>query len=179
MSPVPSAQQCALELTLSYGCARTGVPARISFARWAMAALTAAGQRGAFEVSMRVVAADEGLALNQQFRGKTYATNVLSFPADPPPRRRGPRILGDIALCAEVVTREAHEQGKTVSAHYAHLTVHGVLHLLGLDHQDEASAEAMEALEIGALARVGYGNPYEIDSWRPDALAAASAVADA
>lgn len=172
MSPVPSAQQCALQLTLSYGCARSGVPARASFERWAAAALAAAGQRGTFEVSMRVVAADEGLALNQQFRGKAYATNVLSFPADMPIRRRGPRMLGDIALCAPVVSREAHEQGKTISAHYAHLTVHGMLHLLGLDHQDEPSAAAMEALEIGALASVGYTNPYEIDHWRPDAVEA-------
>lgn len=151
----------ALELTLSYGCARRGVPARTSFQRWAMAALSSAGQRGHFELSLRVVDADEGLALNRGFRGKAYPTNVLSFPADMPPGP-GPRLLGDIALCAPVVAREAEEQGKSVTAHYAHLSIHGVLHLLGYDHQDEIQASAMEAIEIRALAALGHANPYEL-----------------
>ena len=137
----------ALDLTLSYGCPRRGVPARASFQASALAALTCAGQRGRFELSLRVVDSDEGLALNRDFRGKAYATNVLSFPADLPPRR-GPRLLGDIALCAPVIAREAAEQGKSTSAHYAHLSIHGVLHLLGYDHQDEQSANTMEAIEI-------------------------------
>ena len=115
-----------LDLGLSYGCPRRGVPARASFQRWAMAALLAAGQRGRFELSLRVVDNDEGLALNRDFRGKAYATNVLSFPADLPPRR-GPRLLGDIALCAPVVAREAAEQGKSLAAHYAHLSIHGAV----------------------------------------------------
>jgi len=153
----------ALDLSLSYGCARRGVPARASFQRWALAALIAAGQRGRFELSMRVVDADEGLALNRDFRGKAYATNVLSFPADMPPRR-GPRLLGDMALCAPVVAREAEEQGKPLAAHYAHLSIHGVLHLLGYDHQDEATANVMEAIEIQALAALRHANPYELST---------------
>jgi probable rRNA maturation factor len=151
----------SLQLSLSYGCSRRGVPARASFTRWALAALNSAGRRGKFELSLRVVDAAEGLALNRDFRGKPYPTNVLSFPADPP-RRRGPRMLGDIALCAPVVAHEAQEQGKSVTAHYAHLLVHGVLHLLGHDHQDEATAASMEAIEIQALATLGHANPYEL-----------------
>lgn len=152
-----------LDLSLSYGCPRRGVPARASFQRWAMAALLAAGQRGRFELSLRVVDNDEGLALNRDFRGKAYATNVLSFPADLPPRR-GLRLLGDIALCAAVVAREAEEQGKSLAAHYAHLSIHGVLHLLGYDHQDEEAASAMEAIEIQALAALRHANPYELST---------------
>jgi len=153
----------ALDLSLSYGCGRRGVPARASFQRWALAALIAAGEHGHFELSMRVVDADEGLALNRDFRGKAYATNVLSFPADMPPRR-GPRLLGDMALCAPVVAREAEEQGKPLAAHYAHLSIHGVLHLLGYDHQDEATANVMEAIEIQALAALRHANPYELST---------------
>lgn len=152
-----------LDLSLSYGCPRRGVPARASFQRWAMAALAAAGQGGRFELSLRVVDNEEGLALNRDFRGKAYATNVLSFPADLPPRR-GPRLLGDIALCAPVVAREAAEQGKPLAAHYAHLSIHGVLHLLGYDHQDEEAAAAMEAIEIQALAALRHANPYELST---------------
>lgn len=153
----------ALDLSLSYGCPRRGVPARTSFTRWALAALDCAGQRGRCELSLRIVDADEGLALNRDFRGKAYATNVLSFPADLPPRR-GPRLLGDIALCAPVIAREAAQQGKSVRAHYAHLSIHGVLHLLGYDHLDEATADAMETIEIRALAALGHANPYELSN---------------
>jgi probable rRNA maturation factor len=149
-----------LDVALSYGCPRRGVPASTSFARWAQAALAAAGAQGAFQLSIRVVDADEGLALNRDFRGKAYATNVLSFPADAV-FPGGPRLLGDLALCAPVIEREAGEQGKRPAAHYAHLTVHGVLHLLGYDHEAEAAAAAMEALELKALAALGVANPYE------------------
>lgn len=150
----------ALELMLSYGCPRRGVPARASLTRWELAALATAGTRGAFELSIRVVDIDEGLQLNRDFRGKAYATNVLSFPADAAVPG-GPRLLGDLALCAPVIEREAREQGKRAAAHYAHLTVHGVLHLLGYDHQVDAAATAMEALESRALASLGLANPYE------------------
>lgn len=150
-----------LDLALSYGCSRRGVPVRASFLRWVRAALDAAGMRGAFALSVRVVDADEGLALNRDFRGKAYATNVLSFPADVA-LPRGPRLLGDLAMCAPVIEREAHEQGKLVSAHYAHLCVHGVLHLLGYNHEEDAAAAAMESLEIATLAALGHANPYEM-----------------
>lgn len=149
-----------VEVALSYGCPRRGVPARVSFTNWALAALDAASQDGAFQLSIRVIDADEGLALNRDFRGKAYATNVLSFPADMVVPG-GPRLLGDLALCAQVIEREAREQRKLVSAHYAHLTVHGVLHLLGYDHEVDAAAAAMEALELQALSSLGLGNPYE------------------
>jgi probable rRNA maturation factor len=149
-----------LDVGLSYGCRRHGVPARSSFTRWAQAALAAAGAQGAFQLSIRVVDVDEGLALNRDFRGRLYATNVLSFPADAVVPG-GPRLLGDLALCAPVIAREAHEQGKLATAHYAHLTIHGVLHLLGYDHEVDAAAVAMEALELKALAALGLANPYE------------------
>lgn len=150
----------ALDLSLSYGCPRRGVPARASFSRWTLAALAGAGQRGHFELSLRIVDEDEGLALNRDFRGKAHATNVLSFPTDLP-AGHGQHLLGDIALCAPVIAREAKEQGKSSKAHYAHLCIHGILHLLGYDHQDDASAATMEAIEIRTLAALGLGNPYE------------------
>ena len=150
----------SLELALSYGCPRRGVPARASFSRWGLAALAAEGTRGIFQLSIRVVDVAEGLALNRDFRGKAYATNVLSVPADTVVPG-GPRLLGDLALCAPVIEREAGEQGKRVSAHYAHLTVHGVLHLLGYDHEVDSAAAMMEALELKALASLGLANPYE------------------
>lgn len=148
-----------LELALGYGCERRGLPAKASYQCWALAALAAARRRGRYALSLRVVGADEGQQLNRDFRAKDYATNVLSFPADE--TIDGVRLLGDLALCAPVIAREAGEQGKSVRAHHAHLTVHGVLHLLGHDHQDAADAERMEALEIRILASLGYANPYE------------------
>jgi len=145
-------------VSLSFGCARKGAPAAVSFRRWVEAALRVAGH-AAGEVSIRVTHEDEARALNRDYRGKDYATNVLSFPADLPPGIESD-LLGDLAFCAPVVAREAAEQGKTVHAHYAHLTVHGVLHLLGWDHQEAAAADAMEALEVVALASLGVTDPY-------------------
>jgi probable rRNA maturation factor len=150
-----------LELALSYGCGRLGLPARRSFARWGSAALSAARVEGSFQLCLRVVDEVEGLALNRDYRGKDYATNVLSFPGDAGAPHPHPRLLGDVAMCAPVIAREAREQGKSTSEHFAHLTVHGVLHLLGYDHDDDASASTMEALEIQALAACAITNPYE------------------
>jgi probable rRNA maturation factor len=101
----------------------------------------------------------EACSLNRHYRGKDYATNVLSFPADLPPEMQVP-LLGDLVICAPVVAKEAAEQGKSLAAHYAHLTIHGVLHLLGLDHEDEREAEAMERIERELLADLGYADPY-------------------
>lgn len=148
-----------LLLALGYGCERRGLPAKASYQRWALAALAAARRRGRYALSLRVVGANEGRQLNRDFRAKDYATNVLSFPADE--TINGLRLLGDLALCAPVIAREAGEQGKSARAHHAHLTVHGVLHLLGHDHEDAAAAARMEALEIRILASLGYANPYE------------------
>ena len=148
---------CELALSVGYGLPRRGLPAPASFRRWAEAALL--GKKREAELSLRLVDADEGQALNRDYRGKDYATNVLSFPAELPPGLKLP-LLGDLVLCAPVVAREAAEQGKPLAAHYAHLTVHGVLHLLGYDHMAEAEAERMEAEERRILAGLGIADPY-------------------
>jgi probable rRNA maturation factor len=138
---------------------RKGVPAPASFRRWVEAALKGARRRKATEVAIRIVDADEGQALNLQYRGRDYATNVLSFPADLPPGVNLP-LIGDLVICAPVVVREAAEQGKKPTDHWAHMTVHGTLHLLGYDHMEDAEAEAMEALETRILAGLGIADPY-------------------
>lgn len=146
-----------LELGVSYGLPRKGLPASASFKRWACATLTNRIRRA--DLAIRIVDEREGRALNHHYRGKDSATNVLSFPAELPKGVKLP-VLGDIVLCAPVVAREARTQGKLLSAHYAHLTVHGVLHLLGLDHEDPREAEAMEQLERDILATLGIVDPY-------------------
>jgi probable rRNA maturation factor len=158
-SRLKSFPQEHLQLHVGYGVPRAGVPASASFRRWVEAALRGARRRKATELAIRIVGADEGRALNRDYRGKDYATNVLSFPADLPPGVALP-LIGDLAICAPVVAREAAEQGKPPRDHWAHLTVHGVLHLLGHDHIEEAQAEAMEALETRILAGLGIRDPY-------------------
>jgi probable rRNA maturation factor len=135
------------------------VPAPPSFRRWIAAALSDAGLRGRAELSIRVVGLREGRALNRQYRGKDYATNVLSFPVELPRGVASP-LLGDLVICAPVVAREAREQHKAPRDHYAHLTVHGVLHLLGFGHQNERDATRMETLETRILATLGIADPY-------------------
>ena len=117
--------------------------------RWARAAL----ERPA-EVTLRVVAGAEARRLNRQFRGKDYPTNVLTFVYDEAP------LAGDVVICAPVVAREAREQGKPVAAHWAHLLVHGLLHLQGDDHEDPAEAARMERKEKRILATLGFADPY-------------------
>lgn len=150
-----------LEVSISYATPRKGVPAATSFRRWVAAAL--AGRIRDADLAIRIVDNEEGQALNRHYRGKDYATNVLSFPAERPPglpkNARFP-LLGDLVICAPVVAREAAEQGKPVNAHYAHMTVHGVLHLLGWDHENDADAQAMEQLEREILAGLGIADPY-------------------
>ncbi|MBT2321793.1 rRNA maturation RNase YbeY [Variovorax paradoxus] len=129
---------------------RTALP-RHRVARWIRHALDADG-----EITVRIVDADEGQQLNREFRGKDYATNVLTFDY-----AQSPIVMADLVLCAPVVAREAKEQRKTLAAHYAHLLVHGTLHAQGWDHETgEADAQAMEAREIEILARLGIKNPY-------------------
>ncbi len=152
-----------LELSLGYALPRTGLPTRPQFRQWVLAALSGAGRRFDSEVAIQLVDAAEGQAMNRQYRGKDYATNVLSFPADLPeglPEDFDFPQLGDLVICAPVVAREAAEQGKALGDHYAHLTIHGVLHLLGFDHVEEAEAEEMEALERQILASLGIADPY-------------------
>jgi probable rRNA maturation factor len=146
------------DVSVSYGLPRLGLPAPASFRKWAAAAV--AGRILRADLAIRVVDTKEARSLNRHYRGKDYATNVLSFPADLPPGVQVP-LLGDLVICAPVVAKEAKEQGKTLACHYAHLTIHGVLHLLGLDHEDEREAQAMELLEREILAGLGYDNPYE------------------
>lgn len=148
----------ALELDFQLACdGCPGIPQVARFASWAEAAL--AGERDQAELSIRVVDAEEGRALNLQYRGKDYATNVLSFPADIPDYVQVP-LLGDLVICAPVVAAEAAGQGKRSEAHWAHMVVHGVLHLLGYDHTDDSLAEVMENRERKILSGFGFADPY-------------------
>jgi probable rRNA maturation factor len=115
------------------------------------------------ELTIRLVDEAEGRELNSTWRHKDYATNVLSFPADVPDEMLDIPLLGDLVICVPVVVREAAEQGKTLDAHWAHLVIHGCLHLLGYDHIDDDEAEEMEALEQTLLAELGYPDPYADD----------------
>ncbi len=151
-----------LTLSVGYAASRKGVPTSTSFRQWVEAALRGAKRRKATELSIRIVDAKEGRTLNRDYRGKDYATNVLSFPVELPPGITLP-LIGDLVICAPVVTKEAAEQGKLARDHWAHMTVHGVLHLLGYDHIEDAEAEAMEALETRVLAGLGIDDPYTID----------------
>lgn len=126
-----------------------GIPAASSLRQWAQSALR---KKGA--LTIRIVDEQESQTLNSRYRHKQKPTNVLSFGYD----ERG--VLGDLVICAPVVEREAKEQGKTVRAHWAHMVVHGCLHLQGHDHEKEAEAAAMEALEIRILGKLGFNNPY-------------------
>jgi len=149
-----------LDVSVGYAVPRTGLPAAVSFRKWVAAALDNRIREA--DLALRIVGTKEGRALNRHYRGKDYATNVLSFPAELPEGVKLP-LLGDIVLCAPVVAREAKEQKKPLLAHYAHLTVHGALHLLGWDHEDPRDAEAMERLEREILADMGIEDPYAED----------------
>ncbi len=141
-------------------------PAAAAVRRWAAAAARAAGGAGFAEVSVRLVDEDEGADLNGAYRGRAGATNVLSFPFDAA-ERTDPPLLGDVVVCAPVVVREAAAQGKDADAHFAHMVVHGVLHLLGHEHGDDARAAVMEDVERRVLGELGYPDPY---AERVDAL---------
>lgn len=134
------------------------VPDSEDIHRWAGAACSKVDA----ELSVRIVDLTEGAELNAVYRRKEGPTNVLSFPCEVP-EGVPCQILGDLVICAPVVEREAREQGKPLHMHWAHMVVHGVLHLLGHDHVETADAERMEALEIEILARLGYANPYEYE----------------
>ena len=150
-----------LDVAVGYAAPRAGIPAATSFRRWVAAAL--AGRIREADLAIRIVDEKEGRSLNHHYRGKDYAPNVLSFPADLPeglPKGVKLPLLGDLVLCSPVIAREAREQGKPLRAHYAHLTVHGALHLLGWDHEDAREADAMEQLERQILAGIGLPDPY-------------------
>lgn len=126
------------------------VPTAAQFRRWAKSALHADA-----EITLRIVDEEEGRMLNRTYRGKDYATNVLTFPL-----AEEPVLMGDIILCAPIVAKEAQAQKKSLQAHYAHLTIHGVLHMQGYDHETEPQAELMEESEIRILHKLGYPDPY-------------------
>jgi probable rRNA maturation factor len=139
---------------------RRGIPTAASFEGWVRAALHGRSSQRR-EVNIIIVGRPEGRALNRRHRGKDHATNVLSFPYEPLPGEQS-RLLGELALCAPVVAREAARQGKETRDHYAHLTVHGVLHLLGYDHASDTGAARMEALERRILDGLGVPDPYAL-----------------
>lgn len=150
-----------LDVAINYAVPRTGIPAAVSFRKWVAAALDSRIREA--DLAIRIVGDKEGRSLNNHYRGKDYATNVLSFPAERPeglPAGVKLPLLGDLVICAPVVAREAREQKKPLVAHYAHLTVHGALHLLGWDHGDDREAECMEQLERDILATLGITDPY-------------------
>ncbi|MEQ1814064.1 MAG: rRNA maturation RNase YbeY [Candidatus Nitrotoga sp.] len=142
-----------LSLAVQYASDASALPTRQQLRRWAKLAL----QRDA-SMTIRVVNGAEGRALNKRFRGKNYATNVLTFVNE------DTEILyGDIVICAPVVEKEARTQHKTLLAHYAHLVLHAVLHLQGYDHEDVEDAARMEARETALMAKLGYADPYQAE----------------
>ena len=141
-----------LNLTIQYATDCANFPTQSQIRKWAKAALNIDS-----EVTIRIVDEQEGCQLNKLYRGKDYATNVLTFPL-----AEEPHLMGDIVLCAPVIEAEAKSQNKCLEAHYAHLTVHGILHLHGYDHEIEAQAELMEGLETAIVIKLGYASPYLI-----------------
>ncbi len=151
-----------MNLQLDIQCASAEpVPDEDDIRSWIEAVLSGRRQ-GDSEVSLRLVDTPEMTGLNENYRGKSGPTNVLSFPADLPGEIELP-LLGDIVICVPVVEREAAQQGKTLQAHWAHMAVHGTLHLLGYDHIEEHEAQIMEALESAILLDLGYPCPYQGD----------------
>ena len=141
-----------LSIAIQIASNQINVPTRAQFRKWAKATI-----RVDTEVTIRIVDEAEGRELNKMYRAKDYATNVLTFPLT-----EEPHLMGDILICAPVVAAEALAQNKPLEAHYAHLTVHGVLHLHGYDHEIEAQAELMESLETAIVCKLGYADPYLI-----------------
>lgn len=148
-----------MTVVVDFQCASEGnTPEAEQFQRWAEAALADLDED--CELSIRLVDEAESAELNSQYRGKTGPTNVLSFPFESPIELE-PRLLGDLVICVPVVTNEAETQDKPLDAHWAHMVVHGCLHLLGYDHIEDDEAEQMEALEIKILQTLEIANPYQ------------------
>ncbi len=141
-----------LSLSVQYVSTADNLPPRSQFRRWVKLALLRD-----VKITLRIVDETEGRVLNKDFRGKDYATNVLTFVYDD-----AETLSGDIVICAPVVEREAHAQHRNLSAHYAHLSIHAALHLQGYDHENEQDAAVMEALETALLAKLGYADPYQV-----------------
>lgn len=139
-----------LELAIQIASRTDGIPTRAQLRRWVKAA-----QQGEMVLTLRITETAEAQQLNRDYRGKDYATNVLTFVYDTSP------VNGDVVLCAPVIAREAAEQGKTLEAHYAHLIIHGVLHLQGYDHEHKSEAVTMESVERFIMQHLAYPDPYE------------------
>lgn len=148
-------------IDLQVACDNGNLPAEADFKRWVEKVLAAHEGTGN-EVTVRIVTPDESQQLNHQYRGKEKPTNVLSFPFESPPELALP-LLGDLIVCADVVAQEAIEQNKALHDHWAHMIIHGCLHLLGYDHIEEEEAEEMESLEIELLADLNIKDPYHLD----------------
>ena len=146
-----------VRIDVQVGGTRSGLPGVAKLRHWARSAL--AGRKRDAEVAIRIVDAAESQALNRRYRGKDKPTNVLAFPAELPPELELP-LLGDLVICRDVVEAEAAEQAKPLDAHWAHMVIHGTLHLVGYDHETADEAAAMEALEAEILAELGWPNPY-------------------
>lgn len=144
-------------MDVQYASEATSIPRQAEFLGWVTAALN--GVAEPVEVVIRVVDADESARLNESYRKKSGPTNVLAFSANTPAVVDVP-LLGDLVICAPVVQQESLDQGKVEKAHWAHMAVHGVLHLLGYDHDQPDEAQRMEQREIEILEKLGYGNPY-------------------
>lgn len=152
----------SLTLSVQNASTATTLPTRAQIRKWALAALQAGVPTA--EVTFRIVDSAEGQTLNRDYRGKDYATNVLTFTFDEDmPVVPGLPLMGDIVLCAPVVEREAAEQEVSLEAHYCHLIVHGMLHLQGFDHIEDDEAEEMEALESQIVMSLGYDDPYRME----------------
>ncbi|WP_435627352.1 rRNA maturation RNase YbeY [Candidatus Ferrigenium straubiae] len=147
-----------LSLVMQYASAAQHLPTRVQLRRWIKAAL-----RRDASMTLRIVDEAEGRELNKNYRGKDYATNVLTFVYDDTATLSGDAdlICGDVVICAPVVEREAREQGKELLAHYAHLAIHAALHLQGYDHESDTEAAGMEALETGLMLELRFPDPYQ------------------
>lgn len=146
-----------------------GLPSEARILEWAQLAWQGRDREdeSETEVTIRIVGAEESQALNHRYRGRDCPTNVLSFPFEAPAGITVP-LVGDLVICAPVVESEARAQNKTLAAHWAHMVVHGMLHLQGFDHIEDEDAEAMEALEVRLLAQLGFGNPYDAEETEQD-----------
>ena len=161
--PFLKIQQQRLQLHVD-NASSAQTPSKQDFFRWAWQAMKPFYRKA--EIGLVLLDAEEAQAYNRDYRGRDYATNVLSFAQDELDAfalQAADTLYGDLILCPQVVEQEAAEQGKSVQAHYAHLTVHGMLHLIGFDHIEDEEAEEMEALEIRILHQLGYDNPYSQD----------------
>lgn len=148
-----------LRLDVQYACDNAHAPDADRFSQWAAAALR--GLAHDAELTIRIVDENESANLNTTYANRPGPTNVLSFPFEAPAGVDIP-LLGDIVICAPVVRREAKEQGKQPNAHWAHMTVHGTLHLLGFDHRNDEEAKQMEALETAILTKLRFPDPYAV-----------------